>query len=103
MGVGFLKMQVATSPSATRSMYFSDNSLFNGASALLGSVLCSALIGVLEAYPPHALRWHLFCGLGRRSCCRSDGRAHSLPGSVNRGKTEKFLGLFFLEKILYNI
>ena len=39
----------------------------------------------------------------RRSCCRSDGRAHSLPGSVNRGKTEKFLGLFFLEKILYNI
>ena len=48
MGVGFLKMQVATSPSATRSMYFSVNSLFNGASALLGSVLCSALIGVLE-------------------------------------------------------
>lgn len=63
MGVGFLKMQVATSPSATRSMYFSVNSLFNGASALLGSVLCSALIGVLEAYPPHALRCIFFVGL----------------------------------------
>ena len=63
MGVGFLKMQVATSPSATRSMYFSVNSLFNGASALLGSVLCSALIGVLEAYLPHALRCIFFVGL----------------------------------------
>ena len=50
-------------PSATRSMYFSVNSLFNGASALLGSVLCSALIGVLEAYPPHALRCIFFVGL----------------------------------------
>ena len=33
------------------------------ASALLGSVLCSALIGVLEAYPPHALRCIFFVGL----------------------------------------
>lgn len=63
MGVGFLKMQVATSPAATRSMYFSVNSLFNGAAALLGSVLCSALIGVLEVYPPHALRFVFFVGL----------------------------------------
>ena len=88
MGVGFLKMQVATSPSATRS-------------AGLGAVLCAhRRAGGLPA-PRTAL--HLFCGLGRRSCRRSDGRAHSLPGSVNRRKTEKFLGLFFLEKILYNI
>ena len=70
-------------------------------SAGLGAVLCAhRRAGGLPA-PRTAL--HLFCGLGRRSCRRSDGRAHSLPGSVNRRKTEKFLGLFFLEKILYNI
>ena len=103
MGVGFLKMQVATSPSATRSMYlFRQLTVQRGfSSAGLGAVLCAhRRAGGLPA-PRTAL--HLFCGLGRRSCCRSDGRAHSLPGSVNRRKTEKFLGLFFLEKILYNI
>lgn len=57
-------------------------------SAGLGAVLCAhQRAGGLPA-PRTAL--HLFCGLGRRSCRRSDGRAHSLPGSVNRGKQKNF-------------
>jgi hypothetical protein len=50
MGVGFLKMQVATSPVRhAQHVFFPSTHCSTGASALLGSVLCSALISVLEA------------------------------------------------------
>ncbi|MEG0763486.1 MAG: MFS transporter [Oscillospiraceae bacterium] len=52
MGVGLLKMQVENSPSDNRSMYFSVNSTMNGAAAFVGSMLCSVLIGVIEALSP---------------------------------------------------
>ena len=60
LGVGFLKMQIATTPEDTRSVYISVLALLNGAAALFGSLICSTFIQVLEAYSLSLLRW-IFC------------------------------------------
>ena len=48
LGVAFLQLQVDTTPSENRSLYFSVTSTLNGIGSLGGSLVCSALIEVLE-------------------------------------------------------
>ena len=48
LGVAFLQLQVATTQTDDRTLYFSLTATLNGLGALAGSVLCSVLIGVLE-------------------------------------------------------
>lgn len=60
LGIGFLKMQIATTPEDTRSVYISVLALLNGAAALIGSLICSTFIQVLESYSLSLLRW-IFC------------------------------------------
>lgn len=68
MGVGFLELQVATSPAEGRSMFFSVYSLLGGAAALCGSLGCSVLVGVLESRAPGALRWVFSVGMAVAAC-----------------------------------
>ncbi|MEG1239995.1 MAG: MFS transporter [Oscillospiraceae bacterium] len=49
MNVGILHLQVDTTPAATRSIYFSANAVGNGIAAFLGTALCSAFIGAIQA------------------------------------------------------
>ena len=49
LGVAFLQLQVDTIPSDSRSLYFSVTSTLNGIGSLGGSLICSALIGILES------------------------------------------------------
>lgn len=63
MVVGFFKLQVATSRANNRSMYFSVYSMLVGVASMLGSVLCSALINVLEGYSIYALRYVFLTGI----------------------------------------
>ncbi|MEG2454627.1 MAG: MFS transporter [Oscillospiraceae bacterium] len=49
MNVGILQLQVDTTPAETRSVYFSANAVGNGVAAFLGTTLCSAFIGGVEA------------------------------------------------------
>lgn len=64
MGVGFLQLQVDTSPAENRSMYFSVISTMNGVASLAGSVLCSALIQLLDTMGGEAmLRWVFAAGI----------------------------------------
>ena len=63
VGVGFLNMQIDTSPAESRSVYVSVNALWNGVGALAGSVLCSALAARLEAISPTAPRYVFYVGM----------------------------------------
>ncbi len=57
LGIGFLKMQVYTSPEESRSVYLSMLSLLNGIASLIGSLFCSSMIHGLELISIEALRW----------------------------------------------
>ena len=57
MNVGFLKLQIANSPEESRSVFISVLSLLNGGAALVGSLLCSTLIEILEGYSIDFLRY----------------------------------------------
>lgn len=63
IGVGFLKMQISTSPEETRSIYFAVLALFNSLASILGSLLCSSLIEALELFSPALLRYVFGVGL----------------------------------------
>lgn len=98
MDVGFLKtMQVATSPSATRGMYFSVNSLFNGASALLGSVLEAMRSSACwrPTRPTHCAA--SFVGLAGALAAAVMAHRAFPAGKREPQENEKFLGLFFGE------
>lgn len=63
MGIGFLKMQVYTSPEESRSVYLSVLSLLNGGASLVGSLFCSSLIHGLEQVSLESLRWVFTIGI----------------------------------------
>lgn len=62
LGIGFLKMQIRTSPEDSRSVYLSVLSLLLGGAALLGSLLSSAMIRYLESFSLSALRFVFLVG-----------------------------------------
>lgn len=63
MGIGFLKMQIRTTPEDSRSVYLSVLSLLLGVSALLGSLFSSSLISYLEQFSQSALRYVFLVGV----------------------------------------
>lgn len=63
-GLGLLRFQVAASPDNGRSVYLAVYSAVNGGLAMAGTVLCSALVGLLDGIGPEALcRIFLLCVL----------------------------------------
>ena len=48
ISIGTLELRIATSPAELRSVYFSAYSLISGLASLIGTSLCSALLGMLE-------------------------------------------------------
>jgi hypothetical protein len=50
LGVGFFRYQLAGMPPANQSAYFSAGAVLSGAAATLGSLGCSALIGLFSAW-----------------------------------------------------
>ena len=48
LSVGTLQLRIATSPAPLRSVYFSAYSLISGLASLVGTSLCSALLGLVE-------------------------------------------------------
>lgn len=63
-GLGLLRFQVAASPANGRSVYLAVYSAVNGGLAMAGTVLCSALVALLDGCGPGALcRIFLLCVL----------------------------------------
>ena len=62
INVGFLNMQIMTSPEESRSVYVSVLALLNGVGALVGSLICSFLLHKLEAVSPSAPRLIFYAG-----------------------------------------
>lgn len=48
ISIGTLQLRIATSPAALRSVYFSAYSLISGLASLIGTSVCSALLGLVE-------------------------------------------------------
>lgn len=49
ISIGTLQLRIATSPAELRSVYFSAYSLISGLASLIGTSLCSALLGMVES------------------------------------------------------
>lgn len=65
ISIGTLQLRIAASPAELRSVYFSAYSLIGGMASLVGTGLCSALLGALESGALPLRIQHLFLlGLG---------------------------------------
>ena len=60
--VGYLKLEIAATPQENRSVYFTVKALSGCVVSVLASLICTALIGVLEARSPELLRYLFFIG-----------------------------------------
>ena len=86
LSVGYLELNIASSPEENRSIYVGLVNLAGGISSLVGSILCSGLIGLLEVHAPSAVRYVFF--VGAVLCCVCLLLLTRVPYQMKKGESQ---------------